>query len=524
MADLAKLIVSLEAQTAKFQSDLDKANAKLDRFGNKTSAVVSGVKRAFVGLATAVAGGAFFKAVLNNSIESEEAISQLEARLKSTGSVAGFTSKQLQDFSTSLQKMTTFGDEAITGMQTLLLTFTNIRGEVFTGATRAILDMSVALKQDLSSSAAVVGKSLNDPIKGISALSRIGIQFTEQQKDQIKALVESGDVMKAQQVILDQLKVKFGGAAEAASNTFGGALKQLQNAFGDLLEVKGGVNDATSALKSFTAVLQDPAVITAAQSLFSNLIIGFAKVAETVAGLNILLTGKGGNEIVDLDLSREKLEKEMRGLESTLKQSRFTRISLREKFGFFPSDAEVKFEMLRVQDAIKANLSQQKKLLLGSGVKPGIDPKSLGFVPPPAGTGADDEDEDGSKTTKRAAAKEKLAKAEMSITEALEPQIAALERQVMLLGLTDKQAQIRELQLDGASVAQVQRAESAINAIDRQRAAEEKLTEQKQAFDNLQQNALGIIESNRTELEKLEAQMLMVNKAYEAGAVRSVVA
>ena len=45
-----------------------------------------------------------------------------------------------------------------------------------------------------SRSAIQVGKALNDPIKGVTALHRVGVQFTERRRDQIEALVESGDI------------------------------------------------------------------------------------------------------------------------------------------------------------------------------------------------------------------------------------------------------------------------------------------------------------------------------------------
>ncbi|WP_299589739.1 hypothetical protein, partial [uncultured Microbulbifer sp.] len=134
------------------------------------------------------------------------------------------SSEELQNLAGTMQQLTTFGDEAVMEMEALLLTFTNIQGEVFKRATPAILDMSVAMGTDLRSSAVQLGKALNDPIKGISALSRTGIQFTDAQKSTIEALVESGRTAEAQGLILEELEKQFGGAAEAAADTFGGAL------------------------------------------------------------------------------------------------------------------------------------------------------------------------------------------------------------------------------------------------------------------------------------------------------------
>jgi hypothetical protein len=178
-------------------------------------------------------GVAAIKNATDAYIRQENAIAQLDARLKSTGNAVGIASKELQGMAASLQQVTTFGDEAIIEMQALLLTFTRIGGETFPQATEAILNVSTAMGQDLKSSAVQVGKALNDPIKGITALGRTGIQFTDTQKDMIKTLQESGDLIGAQTIILKELETQFGGAARAARNTLGGALTALANTIGD---------------------------------------------------------------------------------------------------------------------------------------------------------------------------------------------------------------------------------------------------------------------------------------------------
>ncbi|MCZ6507899.1 MAG: hypothetical protein O7A04_07630, partial [Acidobacteria bacterium] len=84
-----------------------------------------------------------------------------------------------------------------------------------------------------------VAKATNDPIGGLGTLSRVGIQFTQDQKDMAKQLVETGDVMGAQRIILDELAKQFGGAARAARNTLPGALVAIKSVSGDLQEALG---------------------------------------------------------------------------------------------------------------------------------------------------------------------------------------------------------------------------------------------------------------------------------------------
>jgi hypothetical protein len=95
-----------------------------------------------------------------------------------------------------LSKKSGIDDEVIASGANVLLTFTKVRNEagkgndIFNQGTTIALDMSRALGTDLQGSVIQVGKALNDPIKGISALQRVGVSFTEQQKDQIKTLVQ----------------------------------------------------------------------------------------------------------------------------------------------------------------------------------------------------------------------------------------------------------------------------------------------------------------------------------------------
>jgi hypothetical protein len=118
--------------------------------------------------------------------------------------------------------------------------------------------MSVALGQDTKSSAIQLGKALNDPIKGVTALQRVGVSFTASQKDQIKTLVDSGKTMDAQKLILRELNKEFGGSAKAAATPF----DKLKVSAGNLAETAGGVlapalGKAASVANRFLNQIQD---------------------------------------------------------------------------------------------------------------------------------------------------------------------------------------------------------------------------------------------------------------------------
>ena len=237
MAKLNDLIVTIGAQTKQFDKALGSSMKKMQRFGMNTKKLG---KSMTMGLTAPIAALGF--TAVKAFDQQAKAIAQVEAGLKSTGATVGFTSKQLQQMASDLQTKTIFGDEEILKDATSqLLTFTNIAGDQFARTQSVALDLATRLDGDLKSASIQLGKALNDPIANLSALSRSGIQFSEDQKQVIKSLTESGRLAEAQTVILDELEKQYGGSAEAAAKAGTGGLKQLANSFGDLQEEFGKI-------------------------------------------------------------------------------------------------------------------------------------------------------------------------------------------------------------------------------------------------------------------------------------------
>ena len=204
---------------------------------------VSQLKGGLKDLATLAAAGTFFKKLIDETSAAQFAQAQLRAALQSTGNVAGQSVDELNAMAGALQETTVFADDAVTASQSLLLTFTKVQGDIFPRATKAIADVAQAMGTDLQGATIQVGKALQDPIHGIAALSRSGIQFSEDQKAMIASLVETNQLAEAQTVILKELETQFGGSAEAAGKTLGGAIARLGNAFGDLFEISESASE-----------------------------------------------------------------------------------------------------------------------------------------------------------------------------------------------------------------------------------------------------------------------------------------
>lgn len=393
---LGSLTVDLVLKMGGFQQGMDKAARESEKTLKRIQTTARGIGNAIAVGFAALGASNVVGAIVRNSIEAEDALKQLDARIKSTGGVAGVSSKQLTDFAQSMSELTTFSDDTITSMQALLLTFTNIRGQQVFGATEAILDLAAALGTDLPSAAQTVGRALNDPVRGITQLRRSGIQFSEDQERLIKSLVKTGDMAAAQGIILDKLAVQYGGAAQAAANTFGGSLKQLENAFGDLLETDGGLNEATGAIQGFTALLRDPQTVAAAQTLTSSIIRAFAGVTEAITNtvntvrflgeeLAAVRFGAASDDIV-------RLQDQLALVEDMKNSSALSRVRFFGKDGLveYYDEAELDQEISKLKRQIDEAVKNSRPTLLpttptgvataGGGSGPSVLPPSEEFV------------------------------------------------------------------------------------------------------------------------------------------------
>ena len=176
--------------------------------------------------------------------------------------------QRLKNAADELGKATLFDQEQFTQGFALLTSFQSIGVESFERVAEAAADVATLTGQDVNSSLLQLAKALQDPVRGLTALSRSGTQFTDQQKEQIKALVESGKELEAQNFILEEIEKQYANAARAAGSAgYSGAVDSLGESFRDFQE------------RLATGV--EPAVIGATKAL-SDLFDIFAKIPTPV--------------------------------------------------------------------------------------------------------------------------------------------------------------------------------------------------------------------------------------------------
>lgn len=248
------LTLSLKIDLSKFNGSLDEAkkallgvegthNVKVEADPKNALDGLSKIGNALTGLWASVqmVKGAWNNTVgswVANAQDSVRAYKLVEQGIVATGGAAGYTAEELAGISEELMKMSNYDDDEIMEKLTSpLLTFRNIAGPTFKEAQMRALDLSTVLHQDLQSSAIQLGKALNDPIQGATALRRVGIQLTEQQEQQVKSFMAVNDIVSAQRVILDGVAEQIKGQAQATADP----IKQMAVAFGNVGEALGKV-------------------------------------------------------------------------------------------------------------------------------------------------------------------------------------------------------------------------------------------------------------------------------------------
>ncbi|MBB3041026.1 hypothetical protein [Nocardioides soli] len=191
--------------------------------------------------------------------------------IKSTGGIANISARQVGDLAGAISVKAGIDDEAIQSGSNLLLTFKNVRNEtgrgakIFDRATRSAVDLSAAGFGSIESGSKMLGKALNDPLKGITALSRAGVTFTEGQKKQIERFVEQNDLLSAQKMVLKEVESQVGGVAaeqrtwgEQAAVSWGNIQESLGTALLPMLDrtQRWFVQEGAPALENYVSIFE----------------------------------------------------------------------------------------------------------------------------------------------------------------------------------------------------------------------------------------------------------------------------
>ena len=195
---------------------------------------------------------------VNLFAKQEESVTRLASVFGGKGA------KALGEYSSQLQKVTTFGDEDINMMMAQIGAF-GASEEQTKKLAKATLDLSAGMGIGLNEAGKLVAKSIGT---STNALQRHGVELdTNASKSEKVNSIVSG------------LEATYGGLAEQLGQTTAGQLQQAQNAFGDFQETIGellapAVLVLAQGLKAIAEALSNK-VFQAAIVSFSVLAAGF---------------------------------------------------------------------------------------------------------------------------------------------------------------------------------------------------------------------------------------------------------
>lgn len=532
MTETASLVIAVDAKGVNTATDDLK---KLAEASAETEGQIKAFGDTIRNVIASLAIGSFIKEVIQGSAEAEQELAQLNATLKSTGEAAGLSSDEVVAMAEGLEAVTTFSAGAIISMESQLLTFTKIGKTVVPQATEAILDLATKMGGDLKGAAVQVGKALNDPVLGITALSKVGVSFTDSQREVIKSLVETGNVASAQKIILAELAVEFGGSARAARDTFGGALTSLQNSIGNLLEGSGGnLNEAKTAVEELNTAISDPrvkdsfATITAgilgvataaAQALPA--IVGFSTwVGETLAAA---VNGPAVDDLVRTSDAIVDLKEKIGSLESNTVLKFLNTIEvrgLREELAGLEAQYETGFAAQVAASESQQREAKAKTDAIAAQVKAKQEELKRAQE---AGAKASEQKriaEELKRAQKEAAADaKKYADATAAQTQAINNQVSSLQFQAETVGKSKDEVTLLKLALDGATESQLASAQAALGTVAAYDAQAEAASNAKKAEDEKAARGKAITQESLSDLEVLAQKQQGYYDALQEGSI-----
>jgi len=267
---LATAYVTIVPSFKGFESEFDKGvgtkmgglgRSSGDNFSKGFGSSLSKIKNVFLG---AVVGGAvanFTKDLIaagEAEVSSNRKLENVTKSMGLFGDHATDVAHRLEELSGVQQLQLGIDDDTIKSTQIKLLTFANLAktageaGGMFDRASLAAQDLAAAGFGSAETNAVQLGKALQDPVKGITALARSGVTFTEQEKIKIETLVKSGKLLDAQNMIMQAIETQVGGTAAAGvtasdkmtqgfnqiKETLGLALLPTFNKLGDYISTK----------------------------------------------------------------------------------------------------------------------------------------------------------------------------------------------------------------------------------------------------------------------------------------------
>ncbi|EOA4332309.1 phage tail length tape measure family protein [Pseudomonas aeruginosa] len=515
---LGTLTLDLIAKVGGFVAGMEKAERTAKKGAKEIGSAADAASLAWGKLGKVAAGalsgitvGAVFGAVIRNTKQMEKEQAQLEAVLRSTGESAGFSREQLNEMASSMERTSTVSAGEINQAQTNLLAFTGIVGEQFPRALQSAIDMAARTGTTVTSAAETIGRALDVPSKGLTALSKQGFRFTEEQKKAAEQLEATGRTAEAQGIILKALEESYGGAAAASRDTFGGALMALQNTIDGLLTgSEGSLDGAKVAIDDLNRALSDPATAESVSKLLDLLAQGASTVVDSLP----FLIDAGDGVVRVFSIAADALV----GVFATATMhAQGLAASMFETLSLLPDalggdDFAARAAEYRASAAINLGVAKEA----ADGIRDALERPLAGSAIADAASktkelnkakkeSKDLDDAAISAAAKAAGARKEAEAAAKRQQQAVASLISSMQLEAATVGMTANEQKLYRLQLDGATASQLAQAKAAIETVESFKQQQKAQEDYKKLIQDLRTDEERLLDTTKERLAVLDA-------------------
>ncbi|WP_134614634.1 phage tail length tape measure family protein, partial [Pseudomonas aeruginosa] len=515
---LGTLTLDLIAKVGGFVAGMEKAERTAKKGAKEIGSAADAASLAWGKLGEVAAGalsgitvGAVFGAVIGNTKQMEKEQAQLEAVLRSTGESAGFSREQLNEMASSMERTSTVSAGEINQAQTNLLAFTGIVGEQFPRALQSAIDMAARTGTTVTSAAETIGRALDVPSKGLTALSKQGFRFTEEQKKAAEQLEATGRTAEAQGIILKALEESYGGAAAASRDTFGGALMALQNTIDGLLTgSEGSLDGAKVAIDDLNRALSDPATAESVSKLFDLLAQGASTVVDSLP----FLIDVGDGVVRVFSIAADALV----GVFATATMhAQGLAASMFETLSLLPDalggdDFAARAAEYRASAAINLGVAKEA----ADGIRDALERPLAGSAIADAASktkelnkakkeSKDLDDAAISAAAKVAGARKEAEAAAKRQQQAVASLISSMQLEAATVGMTANEQKLYRLQLDGATASQLAQAKAAIETVESFKQQQNAQEDYRKLVQDLRTDEERLLDTTKERLAVLDA-------------------
>ncbi|WP_427110759.1 phage tail length tape measure family protein [Pseudomonas aeruginosa] len=515
---LGTLTLDLIAKVGGFVAGMEKAERTAKKGAKEIGSAADAASLAWGKLGEVAAGalsgitvGAVFGAVIRNTKQMEKEQAQLEAVLRSTGESAGFSREQLNEMASSMERTSTVSAGEINQAQTNLLAFTGIVGEQFPRALQSAIDMAARTGTTVTSAAETIGRALDVPSKGLTALSKQGFRFTEEQKKAAEQLEATGRTAEAQGIILKALEESYRGAAAASRDTFGGALMALQNTIDGLLTgSEGSLDGAKVAIDDLNRALSDPATAESVSKLFDLLAQGASTVVDSLP----FLIDAGDGVVRVFSIAADALV----GVFATATMhAQGLAASMFETLSLLPDalggdDFAARAAEYRASAAINLGVAKEA----ADGIRDALERPLAGSAIADAASktkelnkakkeSRDLDDAAISAAAKAAGARKEAEAAAKRQQQAVASLISSMQLEAATVGMTANEQKLYRLQLDGATASQLAQAKAAIETVESFKQQQKAQEDYRKLVQDLRTDEERLLDTTKERLAVLDA-------------------